>query len=460
MPGIHIRKLLSDHYFQLGFVLAATGGIPLAMQFGALTGTSSSSSSSMSSSPVVTASPVSLASPMSPQGTTLPSTESTESIMNTASKVTRSGSGNVTGDWIVDPEGGAGSQGRTIGEVLALAPSGSTLLLRPGIYVENLRLTRDVKLIGQGRGSDAVVLTADSGAVVEQEGGTLSLQHLTLAQPGPRGSAAGGTVFRIAHGKLNLDDLSVVQKTGTAWSALDAKIDAHSILLLGNSQNPGDAGEARESDASFTDTDFSCVDCTLRGFGLQVHGDRGSMVQFRNAKWSGARSLKLTGAANFTAQQGDFTDFALEADCAESCETYFQGSHFHSDRETPIAKLAGRAVLRAQGASFDNSKGLVFSARGQSEVMLRESTVVAHGFPATFRTDEAVIETKVAGRVDHDEESGGLRAPAAVDPAATVDVPAAVAAPMASVPGVSVDAGLSPNVSYIEFTPAKAAARK
>ena len=110
----------------------------------------------------------------------------------------------------------------TIADALASAGPGATIVVQPGTYREQLRLTRDVTIVAEdGRGT--VTIDGGNGVAVFASGGTVILRGLTL-----RGGAA---------------DLPAVQIGRARLQAAECDIDANGIVAM---HVPGGEFELRD----------------------------------------------------------------------------------------------------------------------------------------------------------------------------------------------------------------------
>ncbi|MEU6206776.1 right-handed parallel beta-helix repeat-containing protein [Micromonospora musae] len=178
----------------------------------------------------------------------------------------------------------------TIEEAVRAAGPGATVVVQPGTYREQLRLTRDVVVTAED-GPGTVTIDGGDGVAVFAARGTATLRGLTV-----RGGGADLPAVQVGQGRLNLADCEVVGQGIVAVHAPGGAFELHDCRV----SNPAGAGFLIDGSASgevvrttVRDVGSAAIvitggadpvfrDCTLadgRGAGvLATKGGRGSVV--------------------------------------------------------------------------------------------------------------------------------------------------------------------------------------
>ncbi len=179
----------------------------------------------------------------------------------------------------------------TIADAIAIAGPGATIVVQPGVYREQLRLTGDVSLVAEdGRGT--VVLEAPGGVAVFSAGGTVRLRGFKLTGGNEQfpavqvGSgtlrmaecevrAAGVVAVHVNAGRLDLDDCVVENPAGAGLLVERGATGAITGTLI---QNIAGAGVVI---ASGSDPELRrCTVTDVRGPGiLSTRDGRGRVVE-------------------------------------------------------------------------------------------------------------------------------------------------------------------------------------
>src|SRR5262249_40416885 len=120
----------------------------------------------------------------------------------------------------------------TIADAIAVAGPGATIVVQPGVYREQLRLTGDVSLVAEeGRGT--VVLEAPDGVAVFSAGGTVRLRGFKVA-----GGNEQFPAVQVGSGTLQMAECEVRAEGVVAVHANAGRLDMHDCVV----ENPAGAG--------------------------------------------------------------------------------------------------------------------------------------------------------------------------------------------------------------------------
>ncbi|WP_326557890.1 AAA family ATPase [Micromonospora sp. NBC_01796] len=176
-----------------------------------------------------------------------------------------------------------------ISDALAAAAPGATIVVQPGTYREQLRLTGDVTLVAEdGRGT--VTVQADGGVAVFVGGGSATMRGLAVTGGSDRFPAVqlGGGTLRMTGcdvradgivavhavaGRLEMDDCAVTNPTGAGFL-----VEQQGAGTIGNTAIT-DIGGAAIVIAAGADPEFlGCTVSGVRGAGvLSTRGGRGTV---------------------------------------------------------------------------------------------------------------------------------------------------------------------------------------
>lgn len=266
------------------------------------------------------------------------------------------------GNWVVDQARGEGADTDLIAEALHNAASGDQILIRPGRYRENLRISRDVALMGDGDRPGDAVIDGGEGVAVEIHSAEVVLRRLTFSSSEMGARAEGGA--------LNAFDCR-----WEGGGGLSAEGGAFLKLSGGVFER---AEEAVSALGSGTRAELS---------GVKIQG--------------GKNGLSVSGGAVLKAERVELRDLR---ECA------FKASDKDSRLEAAFSKVSGSgkgACVRdraraafADSEFFDNAKGFLLedgasvSAERTNFMRNGELSISASGKSLLALTDSLVAKSK------------------------------------------------------------------
>jgi parallel beta-helix repeat protein len=146
---------------------------------------------------------------LAPNGPSSPSVTSRLAERTLAERATRSDAPALTGRTLIVGPGGFS----TIGEAVASAQDGSTVLVRPGTYRESVAIDRAITLAGDGD-RDAIVVLSDDAPCLIVGGQTARIAHLTVRGGGACDEWGGKAAILVSGGSPILDGLVLAESHG------------------------------------------------------------------------------------------------------------------------------------------------------------------------------------------------------------------------------------------------------
>ena len=146
---------------------------------------------------------------LAPNGPSSPSVTSRLAERTLAERATRSDAPALTGRTLIVGPGGYS----TIGEAVASAQDGSTVLVRPGTYRESVAIDRAITLAGDGDRDAIVVLSDDSPCLIVGRK-TTRVAHLTVRGGGACDELGGKAAVLVSGGSPLLEGLILAESYG------------------------------------------------------------------------------------------------------------------------------------------------------------------------------------------------------------------------------------------------------
>lgn len=347
--------------------------------------------------------------------------------LTTPAPTSAGGGGGRKKPWIVDAQGGAGADARDLPTVLARAADGDTILLKPGIYIGSIVLSRPVRLVGDtSTGSGPQVFLKASGAeavAIRTPGVVIESIGIHLDTPG-----AGAAVSIAANAGLEMVNSQV-----QSMSSLGIVASGSAALKVSKSAFWNTAGTAVQLEnaarAEITDSTFAGnqralavlgeAQATLRACTFQTNGmrnGRGAVLSVAGEKaqvtaegcvFSGnPAGLEVTERAYLAVTNSHFKDNGIWGEpggwsqgliaVKNEARATLTGGTFESNRQGIAIFYTGTVEIEGcrftgNGLQTDN-KGLLFvshaiSAGGANARMIVRKTGVAqsrlHGLNIT-----------------------------------------------------------------------------
>ena len=253
-----------------------------------------------------------------------------------------------------------------IADAIALAGTGGTVVLQPGTYREELRLTGDVSLMAEdGRGT--VTLEAPNGLAVFSSGATVQLRGLTIT-----GGSDSFPAVQIGSGHLRMTECDVRANGVVAVHATVGRLDMHRCVV----ENPYGAGLLLDKDAAGTITDTVIRD--IAGAAIVIAG--GADPEFRGCTVTDGRGPGILSTRDGRGRMQDCQISAVDGPAIAVEEGGGIRIHTTVVHDTPGAGLVatgGRPTLEGCELRGLGGHGVVFA--GQSDPILHGCHVVGTG---------------------------------------------------------------------------------
>ena len=281
------------------------------------------------------------------------------------------------GKWVVDLDRSADADTDSIAEALHNAASGDQILIRPGRYRENLRIFKDVALIGEGDRAGEAVIDGGKGAALEVQDSEAVLRRLTFS------SAELGT--RVEGGFLTASDCrwegggsglaaeggASVKITGSVFSRLEEAVSASGAVarveLSGVKIQGGKTGLSVQAGAALKAELTELRD--LRECALKA-SDKDSLLEVSASKVSGSgKGACLRDRARAAFKDLEFFDNAKGLWAEDGASVLVERSTFLRHADAAVA-LSGKSSLQMADSQLGKNKAAALSLAGASEARL------------------------------------------------------------------------------------------
>jgi Holliday junction resolvasome RuvABC ATP-dependent DNA helicase subunit len=198
--------------------------------------------------------------------------------------------GNVT-DNVVLVSQSPGNRYRTIGDALADAAEGTTILVAPGRYTENLTVTRAVTIAAEN-GPGTVQVVAEAGVAVVSNAESAALSGMTVLA-----ADADSPAVLVVHGRLELTECEL---SATSWVTVFVRDQGSVVMRECDIRNSVGAGVVTTSPAgSVLD---ACRLTDLGTSGIVVADDGALLVRFCSIGNVGGNGICLNGRGRVTVE--------------------------------------------------------------------------------------------------------------------------------------------------------------
>ncbi|HHO52734.1 MAG TPA: hypothetical protein ENK18_18130 [Deltaproteobacteria bacterium] len=214
----------------------------------------------------------------------------------------------------------------TISEALSNAQQGDTITITAGLYSEQLGLTGDISLIGEGSG--LVILShsgSDQGVIELDPGVSLTLSGITLTSSDRRGIFAGnantlvlsdvvfdGTMTSAHGGGISASDPATIQLDQVEFRSTSAGGSGGALYLSSSTTAPvsltevlfdGTTADASGGAIWASGVDLSCTDCTFDATvadtsGGGIHHDGGGALSIFDSLFLSTRASAEGGGVS------------------------------------------------------------------------------------------------------------------------------------------------------------------
>ena len=245
----------------------------------------------------------------------------------------------------------------TIGEALAMASPGATIVVQPGTYHEQLRLTGDVSVVAE-EGRSTVTVDGGTGVAVFVAGGAASVRGLTL-----RGGGSDLPAVQVGRGSLTVVECDVAANGAVAVHVPGGELRMRDSRV----SNPGGAGFLMDQGATGTVTGTTISDVGSSAIVIAA----GAEPVFQRCVISGARGAGLlsTRGGRGLVEDCDFSGIdgpalAVESDGA----TRIVRAVVHDTPGAGVLVAGGTPVLDGCEVRAVGAHGIVVSGDGNPVV--------------------------------------------------------------------------------------------
>jgi F-box protein 11 len=277
-------------------------------------------------------------------------------------------------------------QYRTVGEALRRAPTGTRILVRPGVYRESIRIQKKVEIVGDGPAGDVVIESPDGNCLLL--GADMArVRGLTLRGAAGTSSRERFTVH-VPNGQLILEDCNLSSDS----LACVAATAGGAVLTLRRCRIKGGASAGV---LAAERGDVTLEACEISEQALAAVESRRGVVKLRNCKL-----FACGGAGVLIHDQGKAT--------LESCDVFANAASGVEARD------GGEAILRGTKVRNNQGPGVRIHGDGKAtldECDLSENTLanleVRHGGRPTLRRCK-LRQSKQAGALFGRDGQGTL----------------------------------------------------
>ncbi|SEF27731.1 Right handed beta helix region [Amycolatopsis pretoriensis] len=243
-----------------------------------------------------------------------------------------------------------GNRYRTIGQALADAAEGVTILVAPGRYAENLTLTRAVTIAAEN-GPGTVQVVAETGAAVVSKAGSAALSGLTV-----RTADADSPAVLVVHGQLELTECDL---SATSWVTVFVRDQGNVLMRECEIRNAVGAGVVTTSPAGGVLD--ACRLTELGTSGIVVADDGALLVRFCTVSDVGGNGICLNGRGRLTVE-----------------DTVVSGA------EKPAVAVEQQATMVASRLRVGDAGAIGFYLATTEHVVLEGCSVVKAGAEGVF----------------------------------------------------------------------------
>jgi hypothetical protein len=210
------------------------------------------------------------------------------------------------GRWVVDPRMGPDADCATLGEALAGARAGDTIVLRPGTYSEGVRITEPVTITGGGVSPDQVIIVHTDLQTIAVTGGPVELDNLSLTNTGLKSY----WVITADKARLSLRNVRLrtegqgVRITDSDFDVSDSGLEGRTALAVSGKSRVNVLRTALIGDELAVSADGGETD--LRISNSRILNSRGFGLSARRFSWVRLNEVAITGnvAAAITVDSG------------------------------------------------------------------------------------------------------------------------------------------------------------
>lgn len=332
----------------------------------------------------------------------------------------------VAGYWVVDANGGAGSQSRDLSGVIPNLVDGDTVTLRPGSYEGGFNVTKSVHFVGQGANQEAVTIHASLRDTVMASGRNVSFENLTIGQDSPGDEVHALHCVGNSHVELNriiigskstfgafveneasLDARDSTFKTAGVGCGLDFETNAHgSVLRCAFSSNRWglqalNAARVQVTSCSFKNNgpvngDGSIL--MIQGAQARIDADQCQFIgNTTSVRVSESGSLSITNSLfkgnGVTGERGNISAGLIYV--ASSGNAALSNVNFDSNKQGISVENAGSVTI--SGCHFSNTG--IHTESGDFQYLSNAISVSGQGSSATVNQGTTISKTTTNGIV-------------------------------------------------------------
>ncbi|WP_410611347.1 right-handed parallel beta-helix repeat-containing protein [Amycolatopsis sp. lyj-109] len=243
-----------------------------------------------------------------------------------------------------------GNRYRTIGQALAEAVEGATILVAPGRYAENLIVTRAVTIAAEN-GPGTVQVVAETGAAVVSNAGSAALSGLTVLA-----ADADSPAVLVVHGQLELTECDL---SATSWVTVFVRDQGNVLMRECEIRNSAGAGVVTTSPAGGVLD--ACRLTELGTSGIVVADDGALLVRFCTVSDVGGNGICLNGRGRLTVE-----------------DTVVSGT------EKPAVAVEQQATMVASRLRVSDAGAIGFYLATTERVVLEDCSVARAGAEGVF----------------------------------------------------------------------------
>jgi len=201
----------------------------------------------------------------------------------------------VPGRWVVGKEGGPGVNCASLGDAVARAADGDSIVVQPGSYEVSVLASKSLTISGGGSSPDAVELTNSLGPTFAIAGGRVLMQNLTIANT----SEVDYWALSVSRAALVLRNVNVkaaskgVKVQGADLDASDCEFEASSGLAVSGKSKVKLAGVSVTGSVIGISVQDSLADLQLDD--SHISGGGGVGLRVSDGAWARVSGTTVSG---------------------------------------------------------------------------------------------------------------------------------------------------------------------